>query len=591
LDKSSGQNKVNKIHFLADELINQIAAGEVVERPASAVKELVENSLDAGATKIEIEIKEGGRKLIRVRDNGSGMSREDAQLAFSRHATSKISELDDLHQINSLGFRGEALPSIASVSKISLTTRSSDEQIGTQLRIEASQLLFVKDAPANPGTIIEVSDLFYSTPARRKFLKSQMTETRHILDLVTNFTLAFPPISFKLSLDNREVLNLSPGQNLGQRVKELFGKDTYEKLIELKYPESVIRISGFISQPELSKSSRSDIRFFVNRRSINNRALLHALTAAYGEMLTKGRFPLAIIFLEVPAELVDVNVHPQKLEVRFQDERAVHDLVFRAVKKTLDKEFAATLEKSVKNQASYPIIRPISTIRESAPEYQPSSTVQDLVLRQLFSAQPVETAPLTDASGGIKTLEANFYQLFNTYILTQSGQELLIVDQHAAHEKILYEQILKSLNSQSNVSSQKLLFPETLELSAPEFQELQNNSDLFDRLGFEIQTLGGRTIMVSALPALSKNRTSLLLKQVLDEILTQNQEKREQHQIIASALACRSAVKSGDVLTLAEMRALLKNLLSLDRPQVCPHGRPTLIRIPLSEIERRFGRS
>ncbi len=582
---------MNKIHLLPEELISQIAAGEVVERPASVVKELVENSLDAGATKIEIEIKDGSRKLIRVRDDGSGMNREDAQLAFSRHATSKISRLEDLHQISSLGFRGEALPSIASVSKVSLTTRSTDEQIGTQLRIEASQILFVKDAPANPGTIIEVSDLFYSTPARRKFLKSQMTETRHILDLVTNFALAFPQISFRLSLENGEVLNLSQSQNLGQRVKELFGKDTYEKLVELKYPESVIQISGFVSQPDLSKSSRTDIRFFVNRRSINNRALLHALTAAYGDMLFKGRFPLAIVFLLVPAELVDANVHPQKLEVRFQDERAVHDLVFRAVKKVLDKEFATPVERSVKAQSSYPISQSVSSIRERTPEYQPSTFTQQATLKQLFSTPPLETGAFSETHRETRSLETNFYQLYNTYILTQSGDELLIIDQHAAHERILYEQILESLDSQNRASSQKLLFPETVELSSQEFLELQNNSELFDRLGFEIQSLGGRTVIVSALPALAKNGTSQLLKQVLDEILDQNKEKREQNQVIASALACRSAVKSGDVLTLTEMRALLKNLLSLDTPQVCPHGRPTLIRIPLSELERRFGRS
>jgi DNA mismatch repair protein MutL len=580
---------MTRIHLLSEELINQIAAGEVVERPASVVKELVENSIDAGATRIEIEVKEGGRKLIRVLDNGCGMSREEAHLAFQRHATSKISRLEDLYQISSLGFRGEALPSIASVAKVELLTKSQENSVGTLLKIEAGQLKFVKEHPANQGTRAEVSDLFYSTPARRKFLKSQMTETRHIIDLATNFALAFPQIAFRLTVDGREVLKLESA-DLKQRIAELFGQDVIKKIIELR-ETGIVGILGFVGKPELSKSSRSDIRFFVNQRSINNRALLHALTSAYGDMLTKGRFPLAVIFLEVPAHLVDVNVHPQKLEVRFQDERGVHDLVYRAVKKALDREFVGTVQKSVESSVSYSINQPSSLVREPPSEYQYGPVSQESVLRELFSEPVSGRAAPFQPKKELPLLESNFYQLFNTYILTQSGGELLIIDQHAAHERVLYEEILHGISSQNKAISQKLLFPETIDLTPKEFAEFQNNSEVLEKLGFEIQSLGGKTVMLSAVPALARNQTTNFLKVVLDESIHQSEAGKERSKTIASALACHAAVKAGDPLTVTEMQSLLKSLLVLDTPQVCPHGRPTLIRIPRSELERRFGRS
>jgi len=580
---------MTKIHLLSEELINQIAAGEVVERPASVVKELVENSIDSGATRIEIEVKEGGRKLIRVLDNGCGMSRDDVQLAFSRHATSKISRLEDLHQISSLGFRGEALPSIASVAKVELLSKTAPDSVGTLIRIETGQVKQVKDHPVNPGTTINVSDLFYSTPARRKFLKSQMTETRHIIDLVTNFALAFPEISFRLSIDSREVLKLESADRK-QRMAELFGGDVIKKLVELR-ETGIVGISGFIGKPELSKSSRTDIRFFVNQRSINNRTLLHALTSAYGDMLTKGRFPLAVIFLEVPAHLVDVNVHPQKLEVRFQDERAVHDLLYRAVKKALDREFVGAVRKSVDAIPAYSISQTSSTLKEPPLEYQAGPDSQETVLAKLFSTPVTEKAFPPQLKKDVLPRESNFYQLFNTYILIQSGGELLIIDQHAAHERVLYEEILHSISYQNKASSQKILFPETIDLTPQEFSEFQNNSELLEKLGFEIQSLGGKTVLLSAIPVLARNQTANFLKEVLDESIHQSEAGKDRSKTIASALACRAAVKAGDTLSVTEMQSLLKSLLALDTPQVCPHGRPTLIRIPLSELERRFGRS
>jgi len=581
-----------KIQILPEELINQIAAGEVVERPASVAKELVENSLDAGATGIEIEIRDGGRKLIRVVDNGCGMYREDVQLAFSRHATSKISSLADLHQIYSLGFRGEALPSIASVSRVELVTKTADEAAGTVLKIEAGQISLIKDSPANTGTSISVSDLFYSTPARRKFLKSQVTETRHIIGLVTNFALAFPEVSYRLTSESREIFHLKQSENLKAKIAELFGSEVVSKLIEFRQAESILQIYGFLGKPELSKSSRSDIRFFVNQRSINSRTLLHALTSAYGEMLTKGRFPLAILFLKIPPQLVDVNVHPQKLEVRFQDERGVHDLLFRTVKKALDREFQSAVKKSVKSPVTYqsPGLSG-SAVREEGPQYRTGLPVQPLLLKEIFSTPQKDSSPVKKELSGPALERANFYQLFNTYILTQTDDELMIVDQHAAHERVLYEEIWQSISFEKKISTQRLLFPETVQLDPREYDFLESNQPLLERVGFEVRSLSGRTVIVSAVPAITRQGSAKLFKEVLEQFIGLEEDGQDKTSAIASALACRAAVKSGDSLSGPEMQALLQSLLSLKTPQVCPHGRPTLIRIPISELERRFGRS
>ena len=320
MEKKVSGLEMNRIKILSEELINKIAAGEVVERPASVVKELVENSLDAAASQIDIEIKEGGRKLIRVLDDGIGMGREDVKLAFSRHATSKISGVDDLFNISSLGFRGEALPSIASVSQVEMITRTNGSPTGTKLKMETGEVKEVNETPANVGTIVTVSDLFYNTPARRKFLKSEVTENRHIIDLVTNFALAYPQVSFKLKIDNREVLNLNSTSNLSQRAREIVGKETFSKMLEIKKEPNEIQGRGFLGKPEVAKSSRGEIRFFVNGRIISNRSLSHAVQLGYGELLPKGKYPIVFLFLEISPQLVDVNVHPQKLEVRFANE-------------------------------------------------------------------------------------------------------------------------------------------------------------------------------------------------------------------------------------------------------------------------------
>lgn len=583
---------MGRIQILPEELINQIAAGEVVERPASVLKELVENSLDAGATQIEIEIKQGGRKQIRVHDNGTGMDRQEARLAFSRHATSKISVWDDLQKLNTLGFRGEALPSIASVSRLELVTKSGQETIGTLVRIEAGEIKAVRDSAANPGTTMEVSDLFYSTPARRKFLKSENTETRHIIELVTGITLAFPAVGIKLTVDSREVLNLPPSRKLDERVSQIYGRDSFQKLIWFEEQTSGIKIFGFLGQPQLSKSTRTDLKFFVNRRNISSRLLWHALVMAYGELLIKGKFPLAILFLEVPPSMVDVNVHPQKTEVRFWDERQLHDLVFRSTKKALDRNFRSTLDKTDVEKPAYAGSSSSGRVKENSPLYLYRTGMSQDRPELNSTRSQTEILQAADFSRFSEPFtQKNLSQIFNTYILSTGKEEILILDQHAAHEKVLYEEFLKSIQLEKRTPSQKLLFPETVELTPQEHNHFELFSKLLEELGFEVQPLSGRTVVVAGLPAVAKNATTGLLKQVLGDLLEDIKAGKDSAGSLAASLACRAAVKAGDVLTGAEMEQLLKSLLILDRPQTCPHGRPTLIRIPIAELNRRFGRS
>lgn len=586
---------MNQIKILSEELINKIAAGEVVERPASVVKELVENSVDAEATQIEIEIKEGGKKLMRVVDNGRGMDSSDAKLAFSRHATSKISSAEDLFNISSLGFRGEALPSIASVSKVEIITRTKDSANGTKLKIETGEIREAKDTPANVGTIVTVSDLFYNTPARRKFLKSEVTENRHIIDLVTNFALAYPSVSFKLKIDNREVLNLNSTATLSQRVREVVGKETFLKMLEIKKEPNEVQVGGFLGKPEVTKASRGEIRFFVNGRIISNRSLLHAVQLGYGELLPKGKYPLIYLFLEVTPQLVDVNVHPQKLEVRFASEKQVHDLVYLAIKKTLSSTMVMPVYETVGEKTLLPTMggeRP-GLVRESLGNYISKSssveTQQKTILREIFDTKfrpeivPVEK---TEDYYGI----TNFWQLANTYILAAVKESLIVMDQHTAHERIIYEEATKNLTSKKP-TVQQLLFPQSLELTPLEFSFFDENLAVWEELGFEVKSLGGKTVMVSGVPSGIRNKNSgNFFKEILTDLSANFKPGNDRIKAITSTFACKAAVKAGDKLTTEEMNSLFDRLFATETPYICPHGRPTLIRIPLEEINHKFGR-
>jgi DNA mismatch repair protein MutL len=657
----------NNIIILPEDLVDKIAAGEVVERPASVVKELVENSIDSGAKNISVEIKNGGIKFIRVTDDGSGMDEKNSELAFLRHATSKIKSVDDLYRIKTLGFRGEALPSIASVSLLDLLTRTQESLSGTRIKIEGGVVKDKREAGAPIGTSIIVREVFYNVPARRKFLKSILTETRHIIDLLTRFAIAYPEISFKLISDEREIFDfkatssilphpLSPplhkmergteGEvqaqpcNLTQRIADIFGKNQIEKMVEIQIETGTetetekehrkINISGFLGKPEIARSNRADLYLFVNRRPITSRSLYHAVQIGYGELLPRGKFPFAIVFIEIDPGLVDVNVHPTKSEVRFSDEKGVHDLVYMKIKESLtcpevmpiiqpiekravppelptEKDITPDVQKpltSVPSKTDLRTYEPRKAKEEEIP--QESFLMQDLVKQEYDPLKGEHTKPVgsgdptgtkrEDLVSGVRTgvltpqEGGHLWQLADTYILSQVKGNLMVLDQHAAHERILYEEAMKNL-TQKPASSQQILFPTVLELSPREFQTFEVNKELIRKLGFEIKSFGGRSILVTAVPTVIKNKSGEhFLKEILAELEEEEKVEKNKLKAVAKSFACHAAVKAGERLTQEEMSTLLHQLFATEEPYSCPHGRPTVVKISIDELNKKFGR-
>jgi DNA mismatch repair protein MutL len=642
----------NNIIILPEDLVDKIAAGEVVERPASVVKELVENSIDSGAQNISVEIKQGGIKFIRVTDDGSGMDEKNSELAFLRYATSKIKSVDDLYRIKTLGFRGEALPSIASVSLLDMLTRTQESLSGTRTKIEGGVVKDKKEAGAPIGTSIIVREIFYNIPARRKFLKSILTETRHVIDLLTKFAIAYPEISFKLTSEGREIFDFKAVDNLRQRIADIFGKDRMGKMVEIKTETETgtetekehrkINISGFLGKAEIARSNRAELYLFVNRRPIVSRSLYHAVQSGYGELLPRGKFPFAIIFIEIDPGLVDVNVHPTKSEVRFSDEKGVHDLVYMKVKESLtspqvipafrtiggDKAEGQAVkawlrektetetktkieeermqdgffprlgrdlrrEELVKHEGETPKVEGVKE-KEAEPETDSSPAVGGIRM-----AEQKESLRMTekDSGGGVRTGVqtprggGNLWQLADTYILSQVKGNLMVLDQHAAHERILYEEAMKNL-TQKPASSQQILFPTVLELSPKEFQTFEASKELIQKLGFEIKSFGGRSILVTAVPSAIKNKSGeLFLKEILSELEEEEKVEKNRVKAVAKSFACHAAVKAGDKLTLEEMNSLVHQLFATEEPYSCPHGRPTVVKISIEELNKKFGRS
>ncbi len=598
---------VEKIEILPEELVDKIAAGEVVERPASVVKELVENSIDAGAKNIRVEIKKGGIKFIRVTDDGSGMDEENSTLAFQRHATSKIKSVDDLSHIATLGFRGEALPSIASVSFVDLLTRTSESISGTRLKIEGGVIKEKKQTGAPVGTSVVVREIFYNVPARRKFLRTVLTETRHIVALLTKFAIAYPEISFKLKSDQRELLSFTRAEDLRDRIKEVFGKDQFEKMVEIPASDGFPNISGFLGKPEIARSNRAELYLFVNRRSIVSRSLYHAVQAGYGELIPKGRFPFAILFLQIDPKLLDVNVHPTKNEVRFADERGVHDFVQSKIKDTLcstkiipdfkprrEKAEASRFDSSKQMTVYPPKLDQFSQISSfSSPfEIQKDQAQRKGLEQELTQDQSTSMKEEKATEEKIAPTEVgNHWQLADTYILSQVKGNLVILDQHAAHERILYEEALKNL-TKAKACSQQILFPTVSELTPKEFQILKEHKELITKLGFEIKHFGGRTILVTAVPAIIKNKSGeVFLRGILSQLEEEEKTEKDRLKALAKSFACHGAIKAGERLTQEEMQGLVRGLFSTQEPYSCPHGRPTVIKLPLGELNKRFGRS
>ncbi|MBN1862917.1 MAG: DNA mismatch repair endonuclease MutL [Dehalococcoidales bacterium] len=568
------------IKVLEPKVISQIAAGEVVERPASVVKELVENSLDAGATQISVEVKGGGVSLIRVVDNGSGIPADEAELAFGRHATSKITNLDDLESILSLGFRGEALASIAAVAEVELTTCAAGEATGTYLALKGGEITGRGRRGRSPGTTIAVSGLFRQVPARLKFLKSAATEASHIANIVSRYALAFPEVRFSLSLDGRTTLRTPGSSQLADSVAEVYGLEVAQSMLEIKAPGwdsggggSALTVSGLVGSPKISRASRDYISIFVNRRWVRHRALAWAVEEAYHGLLMTGKHPVAVINLGLPPREVDANVHPTKTEVRFRGEAAVFGAVQRAVRQTLVEMAPVPRISEVAGRpaptsfaAPPPILWPqaVGGGRVAPP---PSPEV---------SPTPALTLPVLRVVG----------QLLSSYIIAEGPDGLYLIDQHAAHERILFEQIMEK-RARREVEVQTLLEATPFEVTPHQAEALESHLEKLGEFGFSIEPFGERTFLVRSVPASLAGGDWLgVIREILDAGSGQGWEEK-----MVALLACHSAVRAGQVLTDDEMREMVRQLEQVSLPNTCPHGRPTLIRLTREQLEREFGRS
>jgi DNA mismatch repair protein MutL len=576
-----------KIRRLPEELVRKIAAGEIIERPSSVAKELIENSIDAGASRITVCVGDPLYTEISVSDDGWGMSREDALLSLERHSTSKLSGEEDLLAISTLGFRGEALPSIAQVSRLLLSTRTKESLSGTLIRCTAGKIEEVSETGRAPGTNVTVKDLFFNTPVRRRFLKSKSTEFRHVIRVMSSDALAFENIHFVLKQNERELLNLPLAPSLFDRVVSLYGLQTAEQLIPIDSEREGMRIQGYLGSAELSRTSSEHQLFFVNRRWIASPTLIFALREAYAELLPRDRYPLCIILVSLPPDRVDVNVHPTKREVRFVEESLVRAFVRDTVKEGLRQA-----SKTVLSGIAFPgasrldaVLEGTSAVNELSVGYEPSN-------RQLSLSGEAPFSYLSTHAG----LEGEMplvplWQLHKTYVLAQIKGGLVIIDQHAAHERILYEEAQRVL-SRGSSSTQQLLFPLLMDLTPEEFEVLIDIEVYLRKLGFDIKASGRSRIVVRGIPAgLRGWREGQLLHDIIDSMVKEAAENQSLEERLARSFACHAAVKAGDTLTLQEMNHLVDRLFGTSMPQGDPHGRPTFIRISLEEFERRLGRS
>ncbi len=606
------------ITILPEHLANKIAAGEVVQRPESVVKELIENSIDAGATSIAIRIKEGGKSFIQISDNGSGMIDEDAVIAFGRHATSKIKSYEDLENIRTLGFRGEALASIAAVAHVELKTRRAADDVGTLVRIEGGDLKEHSKTGTQPGTIISVRNLFYNTPARRNFLKSNNTEFKHIYDVVQRVALSRPDIAVQLTSDEEDLLDLKSGK-IEERLKSLYGERHFETLLPFEEQTELLSVSGFIGKPDFARKSRVDQYLFLNKRSIVNRSINHAIFSGYEHLIEKGNFPFYLVFLELDPHKVDVNVHPSKMEVKFSDEQSIYRFVISVVRKALgSNDLVPSLEVNPANSFDHSF----ASLRHAAlPQHFtggfgrternifPSSSSSmsqgpaegdSLNLDKLFSDIPTiplpETGKPQQFAHGTRENEAQegkaIWQLHNKYILSQIRTGLMIVDQHVAHERVLYERALASFENAVPVS-QQLLFPHTVELTPGDFALAKELIPHLQAIGFDLKVFGKNTITLEGVPTDVKAGTEgSILQDILDEFKNnQHRVKLDARDNVAKSFSCKAAIKAGDKLSEVEMRVLIDQLFATSMPYVCPHGRPVVVKISLSELDRRFMRT
>ncbi len=677
---------MNKIKILPDNLANQIAAGEVVERPASVVKELLENSIDAGAKRIQIDIELGGRRLMRIADDGEGMVRDDAILAFERHATSKIKTLEDLSRIATLGFRGEALASIASVAKVELVTKIADEVAATRVVIEGGKLVDVKDAARPTGTTISVRDLFFNTPARRKFMRSEATENYHLTSIVTHYALAHPEIAFTLTNNGRENLRLSPAKDLRERAFQIFGANMIESLLPVGGGrEFVAKISGFVSAPRERRTTRDAQYFFINGRFVRDKIIAGGLLEGFRSVLPHGVYPVAFLFLEIPTEEIDVNVHPAKTEVRFRRSEAVKETIAEAIRGALakagilgspdskfqvsDSKFQISYSTDEQTKIDFQVENQSSSDNPQFSEIITAEKIEEQNFEIPTSSEDFETAaqgkmsePSAVADGfstntetqklgnsenleaeknefGIWNLEsgisedlrpktkdqntiANYAelppinsaekipkavepenlssskvrpiaQLHNSFIIAVDDEGMLLIDQHVAHERILFDKFRKK-ETERKIESQNLLLPETIDLTPAQSIAFAEIEEELENYGFGLMRLSGRTVAIKAIPTdLPPSEVRNLLAEILDTV---DREKRGHAKAtwrdeIAASLACKAAVKINMKLTPEKMQWLIDRLLVTSSPTTCPHGRPVILRLTMKDIERGFHRT
>jgi DNA mismatch repair protein MutL len=653
---------MNRIKILSENLANQIAAGEVVERPASVIKELIENSIDAGATRLKVEVELGGRRLICVTDNGSGMMRDDAVLAFERHATSKISTLDDLNAIRTLGFRGEALASIASVAKVEMLTKFTDEQAATRVTIEGGRLIDIKDAARDLGTTVRVRDLFFNTPARRKFMRSEATENYHLASIVTHYALAHPEIAFILTNNGREVLRAMPARDLRERAFQIFGAGLLESLLSVEGGrEYVAGVTGFVSAPRERRTTKDSQYFFVNRRFVRDKTITGGLLEGYRSILPHGVYPVAFLFIDIPPEEIDVNVHPAKTEIRFRRGEAVKEVVADAVRNALTNagitadespqpQPAIAAEETSRSDNSRPIVdgpkqQPIDfaasvevpgptsswkpNLRKDNGEGTPGLEVHPtdersqefdafdaansseielkaaLAAEEIFATASATVDPLPPVNSAANLTRSItpenvssqkiqvVGQLHESFILATDDEGLLLIDQHVAHERILFDKFRRS-EAERNIESQNLLLPETIDLTPAQSQAFELIAADLESLGFGMMKLSGRTIAIKSVPTdLPPAEARNLFSEILDtiEAETRKSPKSTLRDGIAASLACRAAVKINMKLTNEKMRWLIDRLLTTSSPTTCPHGRPVILRLSMKDIERGFHRT
>lgn len=602
------------IHILPEEIASKIAAGEVIQRPASVVKECVENSVDAGAKNIVIRIKDSGKTYMQIADDGSGMSSTDIAVAFERHATSKIRTYDDLEQIRTLGFRGEALASIAAVTQVEIRSRIIESDVGTVLKVEGGPKQSPEPTGMEHGTTITVKNLFYNTPARRNFLKTNATEFKHILETVQRAALANPEIAFTLTSDDSTVFSLEKS-DLHTRIQELFGEELSEGLMECNEETDYLTVYGFLAKPEYSRRTRNEQFLFLNRRYIINRSINHAVYRSYEHLLIKGSYPFYVLFIDVDPSRIDVNIHPSKLEAKFDDERSVYGIITTIVRKTLARHdmmpsFTMIGSGGAGEQRSSDRERPSSTLhmlrvnpntgeiieeedadRESSPNLHLFRPDHYKSKGKEIESDIVGKIPVEGYRQDRGTESGLIYQLHKKYILAQIRSGLMIIDQHVAHERILYERALKRFTSQ-NPSSQQLLFPETLELGHADVELIKEIQPLLQILGFDLKIFSKNTIVIEGIPAdVRPGYEHNILQKVLDEYRSNLDRQIDVRDNLAKSFACKTAIKSGDALTDEEMRDLIDQLFATDMPYVCPHGRPVVIKLTVDELDKKFGRT